>query len=112
MIGFDGLDRGLFEIDRRGEIGKALGEIHGAVTDREARHLADDGFGELRGTIALKSRLRLSRTRLRQDNRVRWHAALRLGLFRSHDGLLRSRSALFFATTVVFRAGRGPASWS
>ena len=33
----------------RGKIGKALGQIDGVVLHGQARHFADDGFGELLG---------------------------------------------------------------
>ena len=55
VIGFDGLNCRLFEIDRGGEIGETLGEVHRAMTDRKPRHFADHGFGELRGAVALES---------------------------------------------------------
>ena len=65
MIGFDGPHRRLFEIDRRGEIGEPLGEIDRAVANRQARHFADYGLGEVRRPIALEGFGR-QRSHLRQ----------------------------------------------
>ena len=42
----DSLPGGLFDLNRRREIGKALGEIDSSVADREAAHFADDGLFE------------------------------------------------------------------
>ena len=45
----DGLAGGFFDFFGGGEIGKTLGKIYGVVLHGEARHFADDGFGELFG---------------------------------------------------------------
>ena len=45
----DGLARGFLDFGGRGKIGKTLGEIDGVVLQRQARHFADDGLGELLG---------------------------------------------------------------
>ena len=55
-IGVDSCRGGAFERFGRGEIGKALGEIGGAVADGQARHLADYGFGEIGDALAAKAR--------------------------------------------------------
>ena len=45
-VGVDGFGRGALQNRGRGKIGEALRQIDGPVAYREARHLADDGFGE------------------------------------------------------------------
>ena len=45
----NGLARGLLDFLGRGEIGKTLGKINGVVLQRQSRHFANDGFGELLG---------------------------------------------------------------
>jgi len=45
----DGLARGFLDFFGRGKIGKSLGKINGVVLQRQARHFANDGFGELLG---------------------------------------------------------------
>src|SRR5438270_9680398 len=55
VVGLYGVDGGLFEVHRGGEIGVALGEVDRAVPDRQTRHLADDGLGKVGGTGAAKA---------------------------------------------------------
>ena len=45
-VGGDGVGRGALQRGGRGEIGKALGQVDGAVAEGQAGHFADDGFGE------------------------------------------------------------------
>src|SRR5438034_499709 len=45
----DGLPRGFLDFFGRRKIGEALREIHRVMLHRQARHFADDGFGELLG---------------------------------------------------------------
>ena len=45
----DGLSRGFLHFHGGGKIGKTLREIDGVVLHGQARHFADDGFGELLG---------------------------------------------------------------
>ena len=56
----DGVLRGALDFRGRGKIGKALREIDGAVLQREARHLANHGFGELRSAFAERRGLALA----------------------------------------------------
>ena len=45
----DGLAGGFLDFCGRGEIRESLREIDGVVLQRQARHFADDGLGELLG---------------------------------------------------------------
>ncbi len=51
-VGGDGFLRGLLDLRGRGEIGEALGQIDGAVLHGLARHLTDDGLGEVLDLVA------------------------------------------------------------
>ena len=113
MIGLDGPDRRLFEIDRRREIGETLGEVHRAVTNREPRHLADHGLGEVRGAVALKGLGELSAKPSQAGSRFfvvversAVTAFLRRGLFRSR-GLLRRSQHFLWRGGLHSRAGFG-----
>ncbi len=64
----NGLPRRLFDFLRRGEIGKALREIDGAVLQRQPRHFANHGFGELRDFMR-KPRTAFGAARLRRAHR-------------------------------------------
>ncbi len=48
-VGGDGFLGGALDFGGRGKIREALGEIDGAVADGQARHFANDGFGEALG---------------------------------------------------------------
>ena len=47
----DGLDRGLDDLGRRAEVGKALAEVDGIVLDGQSGHLADDRFSDVVKTM-------------------------------------------------------------
>ena len=51
-VGGDGLLRGSLDLGGRGEIGESLGQVDGAVLHGLARHLADDGLGEVLDLVA------------------------------------------------------------
>src|SRR5208282_3250438 len=53
----------LFQLDRRRKIGKSLGQIDGASTERPARHLPDYGLGEEPGLVRNLGRHRRKSTR-------------------------------------------------
>ncbi len=49
-VGGNGFLRRAFDLGRGRKIGKALGQVDGAVQHGLARHLANDGFGEVRNS--------------------------------------------------------------